>query len=209
VKPVVCVGEKRPINRDFRNEHEQNHSGQHEEFHRVAEFFQRAVQPKNEEQQKGNERAEHQPAGREIRVRGGWIKTVVKIIDDGQKSEKGDGRAETGETEPKRLLLRRGCGFEFRQKLYQRAGDADTSDEDVNHVNRWQRERLAMPQDFTLPESGKQIVKERPETLRCENRMMPPFRERFVSPAEKPDFGCRAGEIAEIIFRPCEPRHRR
>src|ERR1700722_8314916 len=53
------------------------------------------------------------------------------------------------------------------------------------------------------------IAQKRPKTVRRENRMMPPFVDRFVRPAEEADFFRRAGEIAEVIFAPREPRSHR
>jgi len=82
MKPVVGIGKDRPVNGNFRDEHEENDSSQREKFSGVAKFFQRAVEAENEQQQEWNQCAEHQPAGGEIRMRLRWIKTVVKIVDD-------------------------------------------------------------------------------------------------------------------------------
>ncbi len=63
-----------------------------------------------------------------------------------------------------------------------------------------------MPHHFALPKRRQQIGNKCPQAARRENWMRPPFGEGFVRPAEKMDFGSRAGEIAEIVFAPRQPR---
>lgn len=68
MKPIVCTTKNRPVNDNFRNEHKLNQAGQHDEFDRVAEFIQRVIYPQSKHEQKRNQRAERQPAGRKVGV---------------------------------------------------------------------------------------------------------------------------------------------
>src|SRR6185369_8769142 len=52
MKQVVRIRENRPVNDDFRDEHEKNDCGQRKILRGVAEFFQHAIQSKGEQQQK-------------------------------------------------------------------------------------------------------------------------------------------------------------
>ena len=205
MKPVVAARENLPVNADLRREHGQQQNRQHAEFHRVAKFFQRLIQPERQQQQKRNQRTQHQPAGHEKWPRLRRVKTILKIKLHREQREEGEQRREAGEAKPERDAGSVGQRRPVFQQRDQGAGQQRERQQNISQIHGGQRERLAVPQKFALPQGREIFADEIPESVRRENGMMKPIGQRLGRPVEELDFLRRAGEIAEVDFAPRHP----
>src|SRR5215469_10140086 len=87
VEPVVVVGENKAVDRDLGSDHESKQGEQQGEFGNVLEPDHEAVEAAGEQDEEGNEHAEHEAAGNEKGLVLGRVKAVMKIVHDGKQRE--------------------------------------------------------------------------------------------------------------------------
>src|SRR6266478_4627863 len=174
VKPIVNAGKGDAVGERFgdRNRHRDCHErGKDESRHGAKQ----AVQSVNIEQREWNHRTGHQATLKKVRPLAGRVDTAAEIKLKREKTEKSDGRDETGHRNPEYATLHCAgiCGLLSQQRNNGHEKEAERG-YDIEHVHSFPTDGMSMPHKFSAPETGDQFRKERPESRKSENWMRPP-----------------------------------